>query len=47
MAVWMVAQTLYHEAAGRDKEARHCIEMAWKISPENRAVKLLWQDYKN
>jgi tetratricopeptide (TPR) repeat protein len=47
MVAWMVAQTLYHVAAGRDKEACHCIEMARKISPENQAVKRLWQDYKN
>ncbi len=45
MAAWLVAQTLYHEAAGHYEEARRCLESAHDISPDNPSVQRLWKDY--
>lgn len=47
MVVWLVAQTLYHEAAERDEEAFRCIRTAHEISPDTPAVKALWPDYED
>lgn len=44
MTAWLVAQTLYHDAAGRYEEADRCIESAHDISPDNPSVKALWED---
>ena len=45
MTAWLVAQTLYHEAAGRYEEADRCLESAHDISPDNPSVMALWEDY--
>ena len=47
MVAWLVAQTLYHEAADRYDEARRCIETAYDIDPDNPSVMALWEDYED
>lgn len=47
MVAWMVAQTLYHEAAERDEEAFRCIRSAHDLSPDSPAVAAIWRDYED
>ncbi|GEM_PF-613966 len=46
-AVWLMGQTLYHEAAGRDNEAYMSIRAAHDIAPHLSTVQRLWQDYED
>jgi len=47
MVALMVAQTLYHEAGGRDEEAFRSIQNAHKLSPDSPAVAAIWRDYED